>query len=725
MAKISRLKRAGFFLLAFGWLVGVFLNFEGSGFLRDSISMVLFSSLLMLAFTSCFMEHFFTKPTDVISSTIGILLLMAPLGKELSAFGQWYNYFLVYNIFLLITALTAILLLDDKKLPSSYSNIASTHLKHISTYFGKGKLLYGTIFLLTLLFYVKSEESKFLWLLLTAMVLLIVDPKAFIQNIPEKNKGVLLEVGKIFGVQSKRTFLVKLFKDRTAIVNIFDFVEFNYSMDKGRSPRKGLVIDNYLLNEEQQMKVLWSKEIEDSFSGVNSGTSKLEENIVYKIPNKITKDNKFLERFVGIVIEGTNIERLRFEYASNKKVQISEGDLLEVNTRDKVILYQVVQGMTNIEMLESKNEAGMIIGEAVQLGEWNSIKQQFEKFGWVPEMNTPVMLASNTGEVTLSDGEYQVGIVPNTNFPCILNKDDAISHHMAILGVTGSGKSVFARELVRNIAKDDWRVICVDFTGEYKGRFSASKPVPIIRTKEESAAIFTATEKMCAEIAKTFKGDEAVIRQSKKIIIDKFKIGIKQFLESTDNKLAVFELPEVSNTDVTLEYTKWFFKVLFDIAKKEKSYGKKICVVLEEAHTVVPEYGFSGMSDKTSQALVNSVAQIALQGRKYNIGFILIAQRTANVSKTVLTQCNSFIAFQQFDKTSADFFSNLFGKDMVATLPRLKNRQAIAVGKAFKANMPIIFEVGEITEEPFVLPDTFKEETTIPNEVATEETLAA
>ena len=78
------------------------------------------------------------------------------------------------------------------------------------------------------------------------------------------------------------------------------------------------------------------------------------------------------------------------------------------------------------------------------------------------------------------------------------------------------------------------------------------------------------------------------------------------------------------------------------------------------------------MGDKTSQGLVNSVAQIALQGRKYDIGFIVIAQRTANVSKTVLTQCNSFIAFQQFDKTSGDFFGNILGKDMVAALPRLK-----------------------------------------------------
>ena len=48
---------------------------------------------------------------------------------------------------------------------------------------------------------------------------------------------------------------------------------------------------------------------------------------------------------------------------------------------------------------------------------------------------------------------------------------------------------------------------------------------------------------------------------------------------------------------------------------------------------------------------------------------MVVAQRTANVSKTVLTQCNSVIAFQQFDKTSTDFLTNYMGSEMAAALP--------------------------------------------------------
>ncbi|MBC8367229.1 ATP-binding protein [bacterium] len=90
---------------------------------------------------------------------------------------------------------------------------------------------------------------------------------------------------------------------------------------------------------------------------------------------------------------------------------------------------------------------------------------------------------------------------------------------------------------------------------------------------------------------------------------------------------------------------------------------------------------------------MNKIGQIALQGRKYGIGFLIIAQRTANVSKTVLTQCNSIICFQAFDETSYRFLENHLGVQMVKALPRLPKYHAIAVGKAFRSNIPMIVDL--------------------------------
>ena len=155
---------------------------------------------------------------------------------------------------------------------------------------------------------------------------------------------------------------------------------------------------------------------------------------------------------------------------------------------------------------------------------------------------------------------------------------------------------------------------------------------------------------------------------------------------------------DVSNTEGVLEYTQWFFKTLFQIAKQDGNYGRRVCVVLEEAHTVIPEWNFIGLADRSSQALVNNISQIALQGRKYDVGFIVIAQRTASVSKTVLTQCNTVIAFQCFDGTSIDFLAHYLPRHLAEALPNLRSRRAIAVGKAIRGSAPMILDIPEIQE---------------------------
>ena len=122
--------------------------------------------------------------------------------------------------------------------------------------------------------------------------------------------------------------------------------------------------------------------------------------------------------------------------------------------------------------------------------------------------------------------------------------------------------------------------------------------------------------------------------------------------------------------------------------------------MMEEAHTLIPEWNaVGGTDDKTAKKLTNTIAQIALQGRKYNVGLLVIAQRTANVSKTILTQCNTIISFKQFDNTSKDFLINHFGDSFIDSLSMLKNRRAIIAGKALVSDVPIIFKVPEIEEK--------------------------
>lgn len=173
---------------------------------------------------------------------------------------------------------------------------------------------------------------------------------------------------------------------------------------------------------------------------------------------------------------------------------------------------------------------------------------------------------------------------------------------------------------------------------------------------------------------------------------------IEEFLKS-DRKIGIFELPDLSNTSFILEFTQFFFENIFLYAKKNT--GPQICLVLEEAHTIVPETTFLGdLGDYGStKAIVNKIGQIALQGRKYGIGLIVIAQRTANVSKTVLTQCNTIICFQAFDETSFTFLGNYVGKNLVTALPNLPKYHAIVSGKGAKSNIPVIVDLTRTVKE--------------------------
>ncbi|HMK18190.1 MAG TPA: ATP-binding protein [Chitinophagaceae bacterium] len=673
-------------------LVVIYWYFKGTIFPHDTIGLVIYSSLLMLSFNTLILEHYFTKPTDVLASSIAVLLTITPIKKDLLSLGGWYNALFFFSLTLGVLSVASLALFSPNKPEDITVNKISRLLKDFVVRFGSSKVQFFCLFVLTMFFYIDSKSQYFLFLFIYSAFVLL-DPWKFIMKIPAFVSPKPQEgIGQIFGVQSKNTFLVKLYDQRPSI-KIFDFVEFKYSIDGDKSVRKGLILDNYLLNQEQWVKVLVSDEIKGIF-GDQIYHPCNDENIVFKISNP--ENNDYLDKFVGIVDENSVISTIRFIYNSQK--EIFDGQLLEVFIRGKKVLYQVVQGVTKIETLEQKNETGYIVGEAIQLGIWNIEKGKFEKYGWLPFINSPVYLATNIIEPNIEVNEYKIGNIPNSNYPVILNKDLALSHHTAILGITGSGKSIFARNLIREYLKDDnVKVICVDFTLEYRGKFQDLNPKNII-ADEHSEKLFKGFDWISTELEKFGnQQDKEGLKNAIKFVRETFTNSISTFLQSQD-KISIFELPDVSNTSGVLEYTKAFFQNLFLIAKTEKCFGKKVCIVLEEAHTVVPEWNFLGISEKSSQSLVNNIGQIALQGRKYGIGFLVIAQRTANVSKTVLTQCNTIISFQEFDRTSSEFLSNYFGQTIAETLPNLKYRQAIAAGKGLKSNVPMIFEVPHIDE---------------------------
>ncbi len=169
---------------------------------------------------------------------------------------------------------------------------------------------------------------------------------------------------------------------------------------------------------------------------------------------------------------------------------------------------------------------------------------------------------------------------------------------------------------------------------------------------------------------------------------------LRTFMANDESRLGLIQLPEISNSQASIFITEIYMSCLLNIAKE--SFGddsKRVLVAVEEAHTIILNRQQWVYRDFASKGLVAKIAQIALQGRKYNVGLLVLAQRTANVSKTVLTQCNSIVSFACYDDTSISFLKNMFGSSSAEMVPNLKKLQAVVFGKVVKSERPVVVEI--------------------------------
>lgn len=641
-----------FILFLFSILVFIVINYLFTGKLIPSTEtkdIWFYAGLFMVLFSVLFIEPFYSSPKNVITNSIPLLLVYISNKQSFKSDIIWWFSFTVISLLITISIIAMALSQPDQS-EDSIRNKISSRLKSITIVLGKGKVLFSAVFL-SVVFLYKIEllenitDTYFFVLIILWGIFLLIDTKSIHNSfIREKKDNGTDEIGEVFCVQSNNMFLIRLYEDKRSIKN-FDVVCFKYQMDDSSDNiNYGFVFDTYNLNRQKWAKILMLQEKKEA-------SLKLKRNIIYNISdfelNAQIKDLLRIESFVGIIIEGSKIGLVRFEY-SKKTNDIQEGDLIELFIGSKKIFYQVIGGITNSEKLENKDESGFIIGEAIQLGIWNNESLSFEKYGWIPQINTPLFIA-NTQDIVVPNyefPEFKLGVIPNTSLPSIMNLNDAVSHHIALLGVTGAGKSFLAKEIINELKKDT-KVICIDFTGEWKKQMDL----------------------------------ETLNSQN-----------LDNFLLIENDKVGLVELPVVSNTVEVIESTERFISRIFQKAKEAYDLNTplKVCLVLEEAHTIIPEGSFLGVNDFNSKAIVNKMGQVALQGRKYGVGLMVIAQRTANVSKTVLTQCNTIICFQAFDDTSFNFLGNYIGKDLVQALPNLKKYHAIVTGKAIKSNIPMI-----------------------------------
>jgi hypothetical protein len=119
-----------------------------------------------------------------------------------------------------------------------------------------------------------------------------------------------------------------------------------------------------------------------------------------------------------------------------------------------------------------------------------------------------------------------------------------------------------------------------------------------------------------------------------------------------------------------------FSKLLYNECKNEN-----IVLVLEEAHRYINE------EDIGEYKLGNYYIQkIAREGRKFGISLIVSSQRPSELSKSVVSQCNSFIIHRLTNKSDNEFVYRILSnhsKGYLSLLSGLEKQHALVCGEAF------------------------------------------
>lgn len=121
-----------------------------------------------------------------------------------------------------------------------------------------------------------------------------------------------------------------------------------------------------------------------------------------------------------------------------------------------------------------------------------------------------------------------------------------------------------------------------------------------------------------------------------------------------------------------------------------------ILVVYEEAHKYVPNSSLTKF-----RSVRTAIERIAKEGRKYGIALMIVSQRPSEISETIFSQCNNFIAMRLTNPADQNYVKRLLPdtvSNITENLPSLEKQEAIIIGDAI--TLPTLVCIDTIENKP-------------------------
>ncbi len=609
------------------------------------------SGLLMLILLSIVDQPYFSKDANIFMNGVTGAISLLPVPRSDRSFFWWV--FLSWSSYLVISSY-AVMLSRSKELDNERPVVRL--ISRMNREIGRPESVFSAYFLWGVFTQFSSHASAYRALFLFWAVFMILNLRQVSEHLAAMlqttNKSPEPLIGLLRGFSSPRTI-------ECEIPSSAPILKFGSKaivrLRSGRIASEGKIVDDRVLEGVRLVRF--------GVTSFGEGWAEMADPIGSKTSCRVEIEPLNNEESAettpaGLVGPGSSIASLRV--LVNPDVDLVDGEILAVDFKSDRAYYQIVEATLREDRVQENQRVQSVEVTASQLGVWRPNYCRFEPIAWVAPAGGLVLRLSQKSDnsLTIPAGHLKVGSVPNSFFPVHLDLNDVVTHNTAILGVTGSGKSYLALWIICGLVKHNIKVFILDVSRQHHVFLKHLSPTTI---KTES------------DVEPWFKSSSFV--------------GIHQFETSTN-------YPQTTATLVEK-----IFKEVEKLIKLKAGENEpaSVCVVFEEAHSLIPEW--NQVSQKGDEAYVNRTARTVLQGRKYGLGCLVISQRTANVTKTILNQCNTIIGLQSFDQTGLDFLSNYMGTAYANVISTLPPRHAVLVGKASSSTRPVLFQISGMEKE--------------------------
>ncbi len=339
----------------------------------------------------------------------------------------------------------------------------------------------------------------------------------------------------------------------------------------------------------------------------------------------------------------------------------------------------------------------------------------------------------------------QIGsLLRNKDVRVSVNIDKVASKHLAILSVTGSGKSNLLALVVKQVSRLQGTMVIFDYHGEYSEldipnvvhadakinprNVGADELADLLDVRSNAdlqravlSRAFTAEvraasnfwDSLLAEVGRIGASEKPnakvaarlddiitlAIRRMRSVIDPSVGEVLDQIKPSKANILNMLEFTE-KQANVAIAY--YLDEILDDRKRAMRTKGDKgeqkvrfrapvICAI-EEAHAFIP----AGEESETSYI----ASKVAREGRKFGMALVIVSQRPRRVDQDVLSQMGSFAIMKLTNPEDQEHVreaSEAISEDLLRNLPSLNVGEAVLLGEW--VSIPSVVKVDHVAEK--------------------------